>query len=208
MRALLRAKGIAADYVLINARSNVYRAYDVPLLSFDHMILYLPEFRIYADPTAATSGLGVLRIGDYDRPVLRFGPDGVVWTRTPWLSADDLKSELEVEATIGPDGQVSGTSVVRASGPQAVELRDAMRVIEQNGSAAVAKMLLTKQHWAGTAIFDVHSPFERGDTFEIKSRFDLTSRMFGDGVRSSAVPTGPRILMPPIESFGVVTEPD
>jgi hypothetical protein len=65
-------------------------------------------------------------------------------------------------------------------------------------------MLLTKQHWAGTATFDVHSPFERGDTFEIKSRFDLTSKMFGDGVRSLAVPTGPRILMRPIESFGVV----
>ena len=203
MRALLRAKGVAADYVLINAQAKIYRAYDVPLLSFDHMMLYLPEFGIYADPTAATSSLGVLRIGEYDRPVLRFGPDGVVWTRTPALSADDLKAELEVEATISPDGQVSGTNVVRATGPQAVELRDAMRVIEQNGSTAVAKMILTKQRWAGTATFDLHSPFERGDSFEIKSRFDLTSKMFGD-VRPSAVPTGPRILMRPIESFGVV----
>src|SRR5260370_7400534 len=98
------------------------------------MMLSLPEFGIYGDPPAATSSLGVLRIGEYDRPVLRFGPDGVVWTRTPALSADDLKAELEVEATISPDGQVSGTNVVRATGPQAVELRDAMPVIYHNRS--------------------------------------------------------------------------
>ena len=204
MRALLRAKGIAADYVLINAQAGVYRAYDIPMFSFDHMILYLPEFTAYADPTAATTALGVLRPSEYDRPVLRFGERGVLWTRTPALSADDMKSELTVEATIGSDGLVSGTSVVRASGPQAVELRDAMRAIEQNGSAAVAKAMQTKQLWTGNASFDTHSPFERNDSFEITSHFDLASKMFGDGIAPTFAPTGPRILLRPIESFGNV----
>lgn len=204
MRALLRAKGIAADYVLINSQARIFRAYDVPVLSFDHMILYLPEFGTYADPTAATSSFGVLRMSEYDRPLLRFGPDGVVFTRTPALSADDVKAELDVEATIGSDGLVSGTSVVRATGPQAVELRDGMRIIEQNGSAAVAKVILTKQRSAGTATFDGHSPFERSDSFEIKSRFDLTDKMFGEDIKPSVVPTGPRILMRPIAPSGVV----
>jgi len=204
MRALLRAKGIAADYVLINAQQNIYRAYDIPMFAFDHMMLYLPEFGAYADPTAATSALGVLRPSEYDRPVLRFGTSGVMWTRTPALSADDLKSALTVDATIGPDGLVSGTSVISASGPQAIELRDAMRAIEQNGSAAVAKTMQSRQGWAGNATFDTHSPFERGDSFEIKSHFDLTGRMFGDGVAPTFAPTGPRILTRPIESFGTV----
>ena len=204
MRALLRAKGIAADYVLINAQAPVYRAYDISMLSFDHMILYLPEFGAYADPTAATTALGVLRPSEYDRPVLRFGTSGVLWTRTPALSPDDLKSELSVEASIGPDGLVSGTSVVHATGPQAVELRDAMRAIEQNGSAAVAKTMQTKQLWTGNATFDTHSPFERSDSFEIRSHFDLTGKMFGDGVVPTFAPTGPRILVRPIESFANV----
>src|SRR5260370_33691354 len=102
------------------------------------MMLSLPEFGIYGDPPAATSSLGVLRIGEYDRPVLRFGPDGGVWTRTPALSADDLKAELEVEATISPDGQGAGTNVVRATGPQAAELRAALRWIEHNRAIAGA----------------------------------------------------------------------
>jgi hypothetical protein len=59
----------------------------------------------------------------------------VVSTRTPALSANDLKAELVVEATIGRDGRVSGTNVVHASGPLAIELRNAMRQIEANGSA-------------------------------------------------------------------------
>ena len=204
MRALLRAKGIGADYVLINAQAPVYRAYDIPMFSFDHMILYLPEFGAYADPTAATTALGVLRPNEYDRPVLRFGPGGVLWTRTPALSPDDLKSELKVEASVGSDGLVSGTSVVSAPGPQAVELRDAMRVIEQNGSAAVAKVMQSKQGWVGSASFDAHSPFARENSFEIKSHFDLTGKMFGEGVVPTFAPTGPRILLRPIESFANV----
>ena len=201
MRALLRAKGIAADYVLINAGNKIYRSFEVPILSFDHMILYLPEFSLYADPTAATASLGVLPGREYDRAVLRFGPDGVVSTRTPALSANDLKAELVVEATIGRDGRVSGTNVVHASGPLAIELRNAMRQIEANGSAIIGKAVLAKQHWAGTATFDPHSPFERNEDYEIKSSFDLTSRMFGDGVLPSAIPTGPRLPGRPTGPF-------
>jgi transglutaminase-like putative cysteine protease len=204
MRALLRAKGIAADYVLINAQSKIFRSFEVPMVGFDHMILYLPEFAIYADPTAATASLGVLPGREYDRPVLRFGASGVVWTRTPALSANDVKAELEVEATIGRDGQVSGTNVARASGPLAIELRNAMRQIETNGSATVGKSVLAKQNWTGTATFDTHSPFERSEIYEIKSRFDLTSRMFGDGVLPSAIPTGPRLLGRPFGPFAEI----
>jgi hypothetical protein len=50
----------------------------------------------------------------------------------------------------------------------------------------------------------VHSPFERGDTFEIKSRFDLNTRMFGDGIMPATLPTGPRILMRPLGPFAIV----
>ena len=54
MRALLSAKGIEADYALVNARP-LYRTEEIPRPNFDHVILYLPEFDLYTDPTAASS---------------------------------------------------------------------------------------------------------------------------------------------------------
>src|SRR6185369_12276169 len=115
MRALLRAKNIDSEYVLINLTNKVYRPYDVPMMAFDHMILYLPAFDLYVDPTTATATFGVLPVAEYDRPVLRLGKSGIALARTPALSAENAKVMLETEATIAADGTVTGKNVVRAS---------------------------------------------------------------------------------------------
>src|SRR6185436_19477736 len=176
----------------------------VPMMSFDHMILYLPEFDLYVDPTAATAAFGVLPAAQHDRPVLRFGKNVVALARTPSLSADNAKIVLETEATVATDGTVSGKNVVRASGPYAITARDAMRLVEQRGPSELGKQVLARQHLAGTASFDVGSPFDRSDPYEIRSQFNLTKPMFGAGVKPSAVPTGPRLLTRPVGSFPTV----
>jgi transglutaminase-like putative cysteine protease len=204
MRALLRAKDIDSEYVLINAGNKAYRPFDVPMMAFDHMILYLPEFDLYVDPTAATATFGVLPAAEHDRSVLRFGNNGVALARTPGLSAESGRVTLETEATIAADGTVTGKNVVKASGPYAIEARNAMRVIEQRGPSEVGKELLAKQRWAGSATFDVGSPFDRSDPYEIRSQFNLTTRMFGADVKPSAVPTGPRMITRPVGSFPTV----
>jgi transglutaminase-like putative cysteine protease len=204
MRAMLRAEGIEAEYVLVNALNKIYSAYEIPTTSFDHMILYLPEFGVYADPTSATASFGVLPAVEYDRPVLRLSAKTITWTRTPALSADDLKMALEIDAVVGPDGTVSGSNVMRTSGPLAIEARNAMRVIEQRGSSTVGKELLTKLGWTGTASFDVHSPFDRAESYEIKSQFELTRKLFGADVRPAVMPTGPRAIVRPVGSFAAV----
>ena len=204
MRAMLRAKGIDSEYVLINAMNKVFAAYQIPISSFDHMILYLPEFDSYADPTSSTASLGVLPLAEYDRPVLRLATKGITWTRTPALKPDDLKYELDIDAVVGPDGNVTGTNVMRTSGPLSIDARNVMRAIEQRGASEVGKELLTRLGWTGTATFDVHSPFERTDSYEIKSQFELTRKLFGDDVTPAALPTGPRAIVRPISSFAVV----
>jgi len=204
MRALLKAKNIDSSYVLINATNRVFRPYEVPTMSFDHMILYLPEFDLYVDPTAATAAFGVLPLAEHDRPVLRFGKSGVVRAQTPSLSADSAKLVLETEATIAADGTVSGKNVVRASGVYAITARDAMRLVEQRGSSELGKQVLAKQRWPGTASFDLGSPFDRSDPYEIRSQFNLTKPMFGPDVKPSPVPTGPRMLTRPVGAFPTI----
>lgn len=204
MRAMLRAKGIDSEFVMINAMSRAFRSYEIPNTSFDHMILYLPEFGIYADPTSSTASLGVLPLAEYDRPVLRLGARAITWTRTPALKPDDLRYDLDIDAVVGPDGNVTGTNVTHASGPLAIDARNVMRVIEQRGGSEVGRELLTRLGWTGTASFDVHSPFERADSYEIKSQFELTRKLFGTDVTPTVLPTGPRAIVRPIGSFAVV----
>src|SRR5262249_14420909 len=59
MSALLAAKGIASEPVLINLGP----AYTLPepptLVALNHVILYLPDFDLYDDPTVAPAAFGV-----------------------------------------------------------------------------------------------------------------------------------------------------
>lgn len=50
----------------------------------------------------------------------------------------------------------------------------------------------------------MHSPFERADSYELKSQFELTRKLFGDDVTPAVLPTGPRAIVRPIGSFAVV----
>jgi hypothetical protein len=68
---------------------------------------------------------------------------------------------------VGPDGNVTGTNVMRTSGPLSIDARNVMRTIEQRGASEVGKELLTRLGWTGTATFDVHSPFERTDSYYV-----------------------------------------
>ncbi len=56
MGALLGAKGIASEQALVNL-GNAYRLRDMPVPSFNHVMLYLPAFDLYTDPTASYAAL-------------------------------------------------------------------------------------------------------------------------------------------------------
>ena len=183
---------------MINALSKVFSAYQIPNSSFDHMILYLPEFDSYADPTSSTASTGVLPLAEYDRPVLRLAAKAITWTRTPALKPDDLKYELDIDAS-GRAGRqrYTGTNVMRTSGPLSIDARAtscAPSVARRRSRSA--RSWLTRLGWTGTATFDVRSPFDRTDSYEIKSQFELTRKLFGDDVSPAAMPTGPRAIVP------------
>ena len=83
MSALLAAKGIASEHALINL-GNVYTLPEPPtMLALNHVILYLPEFGVYDDPTANFAAFGVLAPENYDKPVVRVSGSGVTVARTP-----------------------------------------------------------------------------------------------------------------------------
>jgi transglutaminase-like putative cysteine protease len=82
MRALLAAKGIRSEYALINS-APIYKDYGIPFVSYDHIILYLPEFDLYVDPTATLSTFDQLPYYLANKPALRCGYGKSALARVP-----------------------------------------------------------------------------------------------------------------------------
>src|SRR5262249_46992770 len=109
MGALLRAKGIASEQVLINL-GNIYRAPKLPVPLFNHVMLYLPEFGVYTDPTASHAAFGILPESSYDKPVLHISSAGSRPARTPPMRPEDHVTTARTKASVAADGTIKGTT--------------------------------------------------------------------------------------------------
>ncbi len=108
MTALLAAKGIASDQVLVNL-GNVYTLPETVARSyFNHVIVYLPEFGMYDDPTAAYASFGVLSRQTYDKPVLHASAQGAHLSHIPAMRAVEHTTVNRTRIAIAADGTVTG----------------------------------------------------------------------------------------------------
>lgn len=117
LEALLAAKGIASNPALI-AAGGPYVISRVPsAFYFNHVITYIPEFRLYADSTARYAPFGMLPFHDADRPVVLV-PDGEV-SHTPNLSADESTARSDVKVKFDVAGAADGVSHYSLTGDAA-----------------------------------------------------------------------------------------
>ncbi len=123
LAALLAAKGITSEPALINIASPRYVLPEVPVASFDHVILYLPEFDRYVEPTSHHAAFGVLPWTHYGKPVLHAVTGKPLVARIPRSRADDNVGEVFTSATINSAGKISGTTREIAKGAIATDLK-------------------------------------------------------------------------------------
>lgn len=196
MRALLAAKSIDADYVLINT-SAVYKEIAVPApILYNHAIVYLPEFDLYVDPTSPVSDFQSLPEGDADKSVLRVGKHGVMRSRTPPISMEANRLSIKADVVIGSDGTATGESTIEASGQTALELREAGLRASMQGAEAYVKQRLRSLNWHGTGTLELHDPTDHLEPYIVKTKFHLTNRFFGEGENRNAIPIGPLLAEP------------
>ena len=121
--ALLKARGIEAEPVLINS-GGVYTLPALPLPSvFDHMIAWLPEFGLYADTTPGIVPFEQLPLHQYGKPVLHVGTTGAARRQVPLPAADIMTSATRTRASISDAGLLTVDVDVSATGPLAAQLR-------------------------------------------------------------------------------------
>jgi hypothetical protein len=148
LTALLNAKGIKAFPVMIFSGAQ-YRLLDTPTPSqFNHVITYLPDYKIYADTTATNTAFGELPMADYAKPVLHVVASGPARFTTPTLPAGLLTSNFTMKAKIDEEGRVmvSGNTVL--TGPWAASWRTVAAQMTAGSTARVASTFLRQKNLA------------------------------------------------------------
>jgi transglutaminase-like putative cysteine protease len=176
MMALLAANGIAAEQVLINADAS-YKLPPLPAyLAFNHVILYLPEFDLYDDPTENRAAFGVLSSETYDKPVVRVSADGARVAHTPAMKPDDHTAYTKTTVNVAADGAVTGQTEESNTGALAVGLRAEGGYVQRLGGAAAARKFLQDDRTPGAGQFDLGDFSGTADPVVIKGTFALDER--------------------------------
>jgi transglutaminase-like putative cysteine protease len=198
MSALLAAKGIASEQALINL-GNAYTLPEPPtMVVLNHVILYLPEFDLYDDPTANFAAFGVLAAENYDKPVVRVSAAGATLARTPAMQAQDHTAHARTTITVGADGVITGRTVERNTGIFGLALRAAGSGVQNVGSDNAARIQLQTLNSPGSGRFDLGNATETSDPVVVEGSFALNQKFNtpGQGARA-IIPAGMALTVRP-----------
>jgi transglutaminase-like putative cysteine protease len=158
LEALLAAKGIRSEPVLINS-TNSYALPEPPTLAqFNHVITWLPDLKMYVDTTAVVAPFGTLPFVEYGKPVVHALVKGSARKTLPVLASGEATMSLKTATHMTADGKMQGESTTTATGPFSVMLRQAGTGIQAAGSERVAQEMLRRIGMTGTASVDLATP--------------------------------------------------
>ena len=199
MTALLAAKGIASEQVLINLGDVYTLPETVTLNYFNHAMLYLPELALYDDPTASLASFGVLPRQSYDKPVLHMSAKGAHLARTPAMRAAEHVTTNRTRIAIGADGAVTGETRNTATGASAAEVRAAAVSFQSIGLETAGERILQNRDNPGKGAYEIGSPAETAPEYEMGGKFVLNGRMNVAPGSVLAIPLGMNVLARPGE---------
>jgi hypothetical protein len=192
-RAMLTSLGIGSEYALVNAAS-IYRPAPVPLTLFDHIILYLPEFGLYIDPTVTNGQFGETDLRLQGKPVLHISATGSRYERIPVLPAARNNWVFNANVAIAADGSASGESELKARSVGAVFARSLVTQLSNAGLEASATRRLNQQNWRGKARYLVDPPSgDRKPEVRIRAEFQILGSLANAGETGARLPV---LLLP------------
>ncbi len=156
--ALLSAKGIASELVLIDLATLYRLSIPVPFAQLNHVMLYLPEFAVYADTSVGSARFGELPFAEYGKPVVHAVATGEAVRSTPVLPPGEASMTLTTNAQLTADDMIVGDSQIEATGAFGVALRLAARGIAAMGLEVAGTSRLRSLGESGTGRFDPPPP--------------------------------------------------
>lgn len=171
LHALLAAKGIKSNVVLVNADTRYWLpSVASPLAVFNHVITYLPEFDIYVDSTAGTARFGVLPFNEEGKPALLTGSgnEPARLVILPRAHPDTDKVIVKTEIMLDSLGTVRGNSEVKNQGEYDWMARSIFARLPAGSEPVFAQALLTTSGTDGTGNY-IH-----GDVNDLKTAFSFS----------------------------------
>ncbi len=197
LMALLRARGIASEPVLVNLTPTYILSGPPTLTAFNHLITYLPDWDLYADTTTGGAPFGTLQAQEYSKPILHVTAAGAPPGRMAPMPLDLAAERLHTMMRLEPDGRITGDSTTEAVGPYATALRGfGSRIMALGGErAATERLRVLNQPGQGDISPAPLDPI--GPDYKVAARFTLDAQpgiLEGD---SFLVSTGMRLLPRP-----------
>lgn len=166
--ALLAAKGIHADSVLVNL-GNSYRLPNAPAwILFNHAITWLPEFGVFADTTNGFAPFGILPFSVSDKPALDTVTGQML--HTPPQNGANSTSATDYAIAVHDDGDAELTGSITLSGQarigpgrqlaQYASGRIAYDLMRQSGLNGTLHVAATKREAPGALRFDLKSTID------------------------------------------------
>jgi transglutaminase-like putative cysteine protease len=199
MSALLSTKGIAVEHVLINLGTTFTLPEPAPVSVFNHVMLYLPEFGVYDDPTGQFSSFGVLSNSEYDKPVIHVSDGTAHLAHIPVMKPEDHVSIRRSRVSVAADGTVSGETEQIGTGWFAVNARSYSATMQAAGLERTAEERLRGAGTPGKGSFEIGSLTELSNSWSVRARFTLNDHMIVKPGANAAIPTGLGIQVRPGE---------
>lgn len=208
LKALLKAKGIDSDLVVINAGSG-YTVPNVPVLSvFNHMISYVPSLALYIDSTHHTPSFGYLPWTEYGKTVVHFASSGNPVHKIPVLSEKDYTYHYSEQQTLDASGKLTGTGKFTGTGVAAGVVRNIALSIKSQGQEKSAADLLEKRGLHGaTGAYDPAATEIRGPSFVVSGHYTAPNQQ--GWLNGTAFPIAKGLVVAPISDetwLGPITD--
>ncbi len=197
LMALLRARNIKAEPVLINLGPSYTLSGPATLTAFNHVITYLPQWGIYADTAAGGAPYGTLPFPEYGKPILHVTATGSAPTRMAVMPQDLASERLMTTMRLETDGRIVGDSATTATGPYATILRLMANSSMARGPEAAATEQLRSLNQPGTGKITPAPLDPIGPDYQMSASFVLDAQPGLLDGEAFPVPTGMRLLPRP-----------
>jgi transglutaminase-like putative cysteine protease len=140
---LLKARGINSELVALNS-SNTYTISKAPTLgSFDHMINWIPELKLYSDTTAGRFiPFGELPPNEYGKPTLHLGEGKSALQQSPAPDVNNSEISYRHHMVMDEQGRITSESSLTGRGLFSVPLRELGTLIQGNNAPKFSQLLI------------------------------------------------------------------
>lgn len=163
MQALLAARGIRAQTAMIDWGRR-FEPMPLWVSQFNHVIVYLPDFDLYANPTNPYARFEALDPTLSGKLVVIATETGRV-AHTPALRPEDARYRFDATTKVMADGSIEGAASLRLSAFGEASLRNAIATASSN--ADLAEQVLRNTPEGGFGDYTTSSPRDLSIPFSI-----------------------------------------